>query len=159
MKLNKSISVPDRPALSLEDLSMAWLERRMTQLAAMPGLNNDLGSIHVEADIAAIKHPVFPPYIGGSELTWLTLLNGRQLAQLVAHLEIRWKAFEIERRCEAGGYARAVPSIRSDVFSFTRTQGLRTFCDGRGMFRGKTRSSHANHGKPKVSRRPSKGRF
>jgi hypothetical protein len=92
------------PSLDLNDLATAWLPRRLSQLAAMPGLNNDLGSIQVEADIAAIKHPVFPPYSGGNEITWLTLLNGRQLAQQTEHVEIRWRAFEIERRCQTDGW-------------------------------------------------------
>ncbi len=146
----------------------------MTHLAAMPGLNNDLGSIQIEADIAAIKHPIFPPYSGGNETTWLTVLNGRQLAQQVTQVEIRWRAFEVERRCETQdgwqlesrtsllpdqpgvvvrvtvtntsdqsrplalgflcsgrsvntgkeGYAWSVPSIPTDVFSFTKTAGL-----------------------------------
>ncbi|MEI8311601.1 MAG: hypothetical protein WCH98_12675 [Verrucomicrobiota bacterium] len=163
----------NHPALSLDDLATAWLPRRMTQLAAMPGLNNDLGSVQIEADIAAVKHPVFPPYSGGNEITWITLLNGRQLAQLVPEVHVRWRAFEVERRCEAEGwklesrtsllpaqpgvvvkiaitntrdqprpfwlgficsgramntgkegYAWAVPSIPTDVFSFTKVEGL-----------------------------------
>ena len=92
------------PALTLDDLGTAWLRRRMTRPAAMPGLGNDLGSVQIEADIAAIKHPVFPPYSGGNEITALTLINGRSLAQAVPHVEIRWRAFEVERRCEAGGW-------------------------------------------------------
>jgi len=161
------------PALSLDDLATAWLPRRITQLAAMPGLNNDLGSVQIEADIAAVKHPVFPPYSGGNEITWITLLNGRQLAQLVPEVHVRWRAFEVERHCDADGwrlesrtsllpeqpgvavkvtitntgdrrrpfsmgficsgrarntgkegYAWAVPSIPTDVFSFTKIEGL-----------------------------------
>jgi hypothetical protein len=161
------------PALSLDDLATAWMPRRMTDLAGMPGLNNDIGAIQVEADIAAIKHPVFPPYSGGNETTGITLLNGRQLAQAVTHVDVRWRAFEIERRCESDGwrlesrtallpeqpgvlvqlkitnaagrarklkiglicsgrsvntgnegYAWAVPTIPTDVSSFTRTRGL-----------------------------------
>ena len=92
------------PALTLDDLGTAWLRRRMTRPAAMPGLGNDLGSVQIEADIAAIKHPVFPPYSGGNEITALTLIDGRSLAQAVPHVEIRWRAFEVERRCEAGGW-------------------------------------------------------
>ena len=173
--VQKSIVPPAaiQPSLSLDDLATDWLPRRLTQLAAMPGLNNDLGSIQVEADIAAIKHPVFPPYSGGNEVTWLTLLNGRQLAQQTERVEIRWRAFEVERKCHADGwemksrtsllpedpgaqvqvtitntksslrslkvgflcsgramnsgpegYAWAVPSIPTDVFSFTKTDGL-----------------------------------
>ena len=161
------------PGLSLDDLATAWLSRRMTQPAAMPGLNNDLGSIQIEADIAAIKHPVFPPYSGGNEITWLTFLNGRQLAQQVSQVEIRWRAFEVERKCQTDGwtlesrtcllpsqpgalvqvtvtntrserrslslgflcsgramntgsegYAWSVPSIPTDVWSFTKNAGL-----------------------------------
>jgi len=162
------------PPISLDDLATAWLPRRISELAAMPGLNNDIGAIQVEADIAAIKHPVFPPYSGGNEITGITLFNGRQLAQVVPHVEVRWRAFEIERRCESGGwrlesrtallpdqpgvlvqvkvtnvrnlgrrlkigfvcsgrsvntgnegYAWAVPTIPTDVFSFTQAGGLR----------------------------------
>ena len=162
------------PILALDDLATAWLPRRLTGLAAMPGLNNDLGSVQIEADIAAVKHPVFPPYSGGNEVTWLTLLNGRQLAQQVPCVEIRWRAFEVERRCEPDGwrlesrtallpnqpgvtvqvtvtntlthprhlslgflcsgrsmntgkqgYVWSVPCIPTDVFSFTKVEGLR----------------------------------
>jgi hypothetical protein len=92
------------PALTLDDLGTAWLRRRITQQAAMPGLGNDLGAVQVEADIAALKHPIFPPYSGGNEITALTVLDGRSLAQAAPHVEIRWRAFEVERRCEAGGW-------------------------------------------------------
>lgn len=92
------------PPISLDDLATAWLPRRISELAAMPGLNNDIGAIQVEADVAAIKHPVFPPYSGGNEITAITLLDGRQLAQVVPQVEVRWRAFEIERRCESGGW-------------------------------------------------------
>ena len=90
--------------VSLDDLATAWLRRRITRPAAMPGLCNDLGALQIEADIAAIKHPVFPPYSGGNEITALTLLDGRSLAQATPHVEIRWRAFEVERRCDAGGW-------------------------------------------------------
>ncbi|MEI8310651.1 MAG: hypothetical protein WCH98_07840 [Verrucomicrobiota bacterium] len=43
------------PGLTLEDLATDWLSRRMTGLAVMPGLNNDIGSVQMEADPAAIK--------------------------------------------------------------------------------------------------------
>lgn len=164
---------PSTPALSLDDLATDWLPRRLTQLAGLPGLNNDLGSVQIEADIVAFKHPCFPPFSAGGETTGMTLLNGKLLAQCVEHVEIRWKAFEVERRCRSGdwamssrtsllpdqpgvvveltvtntaaesreltlelllsgrsrntgkeGYAWAVPTVPTDVFSFTRNEGL-----------------------------------
>ncbi len=172
--MNLFDTVPHAPALSLDDLATSWLTRRMTELAAMPGLNNDLGAIQAVADIAAIRDPVFPPYSGGNEVTLLTFLNGKQLAQAVPHVEIRWRAYALERRCKSNGwalesrttllpnepgvlvrvtvtndhaetrklsigflcsgraassgkegYAWAVPSIPTDVFNFTKSQGLR----------------------------------
>ncbi len=126
------------------------------------------------ADIAAIRDPIFPPYSGGNEVTALTIFNGKQLAQVVEHVEVRWRAYELERRCETDGwhmesrttllpnqsgvvvkvtitnqhakarrmslgfmcsgraanqgkdgYAWAVPSIPTDVFSFTKSEGLK----------------------------------
>lgn len=97
-------SLPTGPALSLDDLATAWLSRRITHLAAMPGLNNDLGAIQVEADIAAIKHPVFPPYSGGNEVTAVTLINGKNLATVTDRVDVRWRAHQIERRCETDGW-------------------------------------------------------
>jgi len=47
--------------LALENLATGWIRRNPTQLAGMPGLNNDIGSIQIEADPVAIKHPIFPP--------------------------------------------------------------------------------------------------
>jgi hypothetical protein len=76
----------------------------MTGLAAMPGLNNDIGSVQMEADPAAIKHMIFPPYSAGNETTWATVLNGRHIAQQTSHVEIRWRAYQIERRCTAGDF-------------------------------------------------------
>ncbi len=90
--------------LSLDDLATTWLPRRIAELAAMPGLNNALGAIQVEADIAAFKHPVFPPFSAGNEITGITLFKGKNLAQLVQAVEIRWRAFEIERRAETDGW-------------------------------------------------------
>jgi hypothetical protein len=92
------------PALTLDDLATDWLSRRMTGLAAMPGLNNDIGSVQMEADPAAIKHMIFPPYSAGNETTWATVLNGRHIAQQTSHVEIRWRAYQIERRCTAGDF-------------------------------------------------------
>ena len=92
------------PTLTLDDLATDWLSRRMTGLAAMPGLNNDIGSIQMEADPAAIKHMIFPPYSAGNETTWVTLLNGRHIALQTSHVEIRWRAYQVERRCEAGDF-------------------------------------------------------
>jgi len=183
------------PPLSLDDLATAWLPRRMTQLAAMPGLNNDLGSVQVEADIAAIKHPIFPPYSGGNEITWLTILNGRQLAQQVEWVDIRWRAFEVERRCETDGwdlesrtsllpnqpgvvvqvtvtntfdhprplalgflcsgrsvntgkegYCWSVPSIPTDVFSFTKSQHLQQTVTDPGIPDTRCLSNEAGNG-------------
>jgi len=96
---------PKTPTLTLDDLCTAWLPRRMTGLAAMPGLNNDIGSIQMEADPAAIKHMIFPPYSAGNETTWTTILNGRHIAQQVEHVEVRWRAYHVERRCVAGEYS------------------------------------------------------
>jgi hypothetical protein len=93
-----------KPALSLNDLSTAWLRRRVTDLKAMPGLNNTLGSIQMEADVLAFKHPVFPPYSGGGELTGYTFLGQRHLAQETDCVKIRWKAYEVERECTAGDW-------------------------------------------------------
>ncbi|NQT58203.1 MAG: hypothetical protein HQ557_04390 [Bacteroidetes bacterium] len=93
-----------RPALSLDDLSTAWLRRRVTDLKAMPGLNNTLGSIQMEADILAFKHPVFPPYSAGGELTGYTFLGQRHLAQVTDWVKIRWKAYEVERECSTGSW-------------------------------------------------------
>jgi len=92
------------PALTLDDLCTDWLARRMTGLAAMPGLNNDIGSIQMEADPAAVKHMIFPPYSAGNETTWVTILNGRHIAQQVEHVQVRWRAYQVERRCVAGDF-------------------------------------------------------
>lgn len=92
------------PLLDLKDLATGWLKRYPTQLAALPGLNNDIGSIQVEADPVAIKHPVFPPYSGGNEISGVTILNGKNIAQVSNGVEIKWTAYEVERRCTADGW-------------------------------------------------------
>jgi hypothetical protein len=97
---SRNVTVP----VSLDDLSSAWMRRRITQSAAMPGLCNDLGAIQIESDIAAIKHPVFPPYSGGNEITAFTLINGRNLAQVAPFVAIQWRAYAVDRRCEADGW-------------------------------------------------------
>jgi len=160
------------PRLTLDNLASDWLPRSFTQLAALPGLTNDLGSLQIEADLTAIKHPVFPPFSAGGETTGLLLINGKSLTQCAPHVEVRWTAAAIYRRCDvdgwhltsrtsllpdepgaiieitienrgaardlslgmllsgrsrntgAEGYAWAVPSVPTDVFSFTKTEGL-----------------------------------
>ena len=97
---SQSIAVP----VSLDDLATAWLKRRITQMAGMPGLCNDLGAIQIEADIAAIKHPIFPPYSAGNEMTAFTMINGRNLAQVAPFVEIQWRAYAVDRRCDADGW-------------------------------------------------------
>lgn len=92
------------PHLSLDDLATAWLPRRISCLAAMPGLNNALGAIQSEADITAFKHPVFPPFSAGNETTGILIFNGRNFAQVVPEVEIRWRAHLIERRAAADGW-------------------------------------------------------
>ncbi len=83
---------------TLDELATGWLTRRVAQWDSNPGLNNALGSIQVEADPVAFKHPVFPPYSAGNEVTGFTLLNGRNVATTARTVEIRWRAFEVERR-------------------------------------------------------------
>jgi hypothetical protein len=100
----KGASRPVNAPLSLDNLATAWLRRRITQSAALPGLNNSLGAVQIEADIAAIKHPVFPPYSAGNEITALTLINGRSLAQVAPWVEIQWRAYAVDRRCDADGW-------------------------------------------------------
>lgn len=94
----------NKPSVSLSDLSTGWLKRYVTKLEAMPGLNNDLGSIQVEADPVAIKHPVFPPYSGGNEISGVTLINGKNIATISDGTEIKWTAYQIERRTKADGW-------------------------------------------------------
>src|ERR1035438_8374368 len=96
---SRNVTVP----VSLDDLASAWMRRRITQSAAMPGLCNDLGAIQIESDIAAIKHPVFPPYSGGNEITAFTLINGRNLAQVAPFVEIQWRGHPVDPRCAADG--------------------------------------------------------
>jgi len=93
-----------QPALSLDELATAWLSRRFTDLKAMPGLNNSLGSIQVESDVLGIKHPVFPPFSGSGEITGCTIIGQKHLAQAADWVKIRWKAYEIERECTAGSW-------------------------------------------------------
>jgi hypothetical protein len=93
-----------RPSVTLSDLSTGWLKRYITKLEAMPGLNNDLGSIQVEADPVAIKHPIFPPYSGGNEISGVTLINGKNIATITDGTEIKWTAYQIERRAKADGW-------------------------------------------------------
>ncbi len=89
----------------LEDLSTAWLKRRITRLEGMPGLNNAVGSVQMEADILACKHPVFPPCSGGDETTGLTLIGQKHLAQVTDWVNIRWTAYQVERECTAGPWS------------------------------------------------------
>lgn len=84
--------------LTLDDLATGWITRRVAQWDSNPGLNNTLGSIQIEADPVAFKHPCFPPYSAGNEVTGFTLLNGRNLATTAKTVDIRWRAFEVERR-------------------------------------------------------------
>ncbi len=84
--------------MALDDLATGWLTRRVAQWDSNPGLNNALGSIQIEADPVAFKHPVFPPYSAGNEVTGFTLLNGRNVATTARTVDIRWRAFEVERR-------------------------------------------------------------
>lgn len=87
----------------------------------MPGLSNNIGSIQMEADIAAFKHPVFPPYSAGNEITALTLINGRNLVQVAPFMEIQWRAYAVDhlpgfgfnRTSVGSGFARSCASIFS----------------------------------------------
>ncbi len=122
-----SISEKERvnPLLPLESLATGWLRRYQTQLAAMPGLNNNIGSIQIEADPVAIKHPIFPPYSGGNEISGITIINGKNIAQVTDGVEIRWTAYEVERRCttadgwELNSKASLLPEEAGFVLSLT----------------------------------------
>jgi hypothetical protein len=93
-----------KPTISLSDLSTGWLKRSMTKLEAMPGLNNDIGSIQVEADPVAVKHPIFPPYSGGNEISGVTIINGKNIARISNGTEIKWTAYGINRRTKVDGW-------------------------------------------------------
>ena len=101
-----------RPALSLDDLATAKLKRRITDLKAMPGLNNSIGSVQMEADPVAIKHPVFPPFSASGETTAITFLGNKHIAQVCDWIDVRWKAYAVERECTAGTwYLSSVTSL------------------------------------------------
>jgi hypothetical protein len=93
-----------KPTISLSDLSTGWLKRSITKLEAMPGLNNDIGSIQVEADPVAVKHPIFPPYSGGNEISGVTIINGKNIARISNGTEIKWTAYGINRRTKVDGW-------------------------------------------------------
>jgi hypothetical protein len=90
---------------SLDRLSTDWLVRRRGLSAALPGLTHETGSIQAEADLCAIKHPVFPPYSGGGEITGQVLFGDRLLCQLAPEVRIRWTAWKLERTCEHDGWS------------------------------------------------------
>ena len=164
---------PEGPEFRLDELATAWLKRDLAQLAAMPGLQNQIGAVQMESDPVAIKHAVFPPYSGGDEVSAFTAINGRLVMQQCPHVQIRWRPDQVERRCSVGpfeiesttalaphdpiavvilhirnrpqrpadlaldlilsgrsrntgpeGYAWAVPVIATNVFSFTKNEGL-----------------------------------
>lgn len=117
--------------VSLDDLKTAWLQRRYTVQAAMPGLNNELGSIQIEADIAAIKHPLFPPYSGGGEVTGITLLNGRNLSVITENIQIRWRSYMVERKCSAAGFG-----LESRTFLLPDRPGPAAGFSGDGQYAG-----------------------
>jgi hypothetical protein len=54
---------------TLDQLATAWMKRRRSVPAAMPGLTHDKGSVQAEADLCAIKHPIFPPFSASGETT------------------------------------------------------------------------------------------
>lgn len=102
--LNSTHKGENNPLPKLSDFATGWMRRYPTQLAAIPGLNNDLGAIQMEADPIAVKHPVFPPYSGGNEISGITIINGKNIAQVTDGVEIRWTAYEVERRCTTDGW-------------------------------------------------------
>ena len=53
--LNSTHKGENNPLPKLSDFATGWMRRYPTQLAAMPGLNNDLGAIQMEADPVAVK--------------------------------------------------------------------------------------------------------
>lgn len=84
---------------TLDQLTTAWMKRRRSVPAAMPGLTNDKGSVQAEADLCAIKHPVFPPFSASGEITGQAMIGNRLLCQLAPEVKIRWRAYRIERLC------------------------------------------------------------
>ncbi|MCX6970692.1 MAG: hypothetical protein NTV93_11175 [Verrucomicrobia bacterium] len=85
--------------LPLTDLSTGWLTRRRGVPAAMPGLTHETGSVQAEADLCAIKHPIFPPYSASGETTGQAVYGDRLLCQRAQNVRIRWTAWKIERQC------------------------------------------------------------
>ncbi|CAN5438700.1 hypothetical protein BH09VER1_BH09VER1_46350 [soil metagenome] len=75
------------------------MTRRRGTPAAMPGLTHETGSIQVEADVCAIKHPVFPPYSASGETTAQVLLGDKLLCQYANVVRVRWSAWKIQREC------------------------------------------------------------
>ena len=90
--------------LTLDDLCTGWMWRRRGVPGAMPGLTHEKGSVQAEADLCAIKHPIFPPYSASGETTGQALVGDRLLCQLAPEVEIRWRAYGIERRCAWDGW-------------------------------------------------------
>jgi hypothetical protein len=86
--------------MKIDQLATAWLRRTLTEPAAMPGLTHATGSAQMHCDLCAVVHPVFPPYSGGNEITGVTFLHGRPLMTQTGSVEIRWRAYMVERRCQ-----------------------------------------------------------
>ena len=76
------------------------MKRLRSVPAAMPGLMNDKGSGQAEADLCAIKHPIFPPSSASGEMTGQAMIGDRLLCQLAPEVKIRWRAYRIERVCQ-----------------------------------------------------------
>lgn len=92
---------------ALERLATDWLTRRRGRAAALPGLTHETGSVQAEADLCAVKHPVFPPYSAGGEITGQALFGDRLLCQLAPEVRIRWSAWKMDRACEFDGWSFA----------------------------------------------------
>lgn len=90
---------------SLDRLASDWLTRRRGSPAALPGLTHETGSIQAEADLCAVKHPVFPPYSASGEITGQFLFGDRLLCQSAPEVRIRWTAWKLERTCESDGWS------------------------------------------------------
>lgn len=134
--------------MTIDDLKTAWLARRPTETAALPGLCNLVGSVQVEADITAIQHPVFPPYSAGNEITARCLIDNRAVSQSGGVVRIRWRAHRIERRAVAGDWSLDSetslgpdePSCLVRVRITNRAQSSRTL-DLRFLLSGRARNT------------------
>jgi hypothetical protein len=86
--------------MTLDDLAGNWLKPENEWDFSQPAITNFTGTVQAAWDVAGIQYWIHPPTGLGTPTVSLYIKEDGRIRRFSRKVEYRWKAYEIERRCD-----------------------------------------------------------